>query len=274
VTFRLRFRKQWAQELALCLATRKPFKKSLATRLLKSAKNGTLDTELQDPILAKQMRAALRQANVLFESTELADAPSFASDLDRFNAEVANFFRATRKHARDKDHQAVIDHRAQSVPLMKASATSLRKRAEQGDDNAIQIIIAVLAGIPVDLSRGIPILGPWLADWMLAIDLEEGCIKTLIQLFTNGRAVPKQNSGDSLVAAGDVIVKPMPRFLWESLQAKLESSPDAKTACTLLPQGEAKPTGLTLSMLHAPRIKPQRGEADEWHRQVCRRTWH
>jgi len=236
-------------ELALSLLTGKTFNKSFASHLLNALQGKNTNDDNGIAVWQKKAIKIRREADAFFECG--ADkAPPYNSQSDQisFSAQVKHWFRGCVEFARDKDHQCVIDQRSQSKQQLIESARSIREQVEGGDDSAIQIMVAALTGIPVPLVLQTPFLSAHLDDWVLAIDLDERCIKMSIEVFADGRATPQPECEHSLVPAGDIISSPMPHFLCEALDRKFEAAISAKTLGDALPKASARPHTMTLEL--------------------------
>lgn len=247
-------------ELALSLVMRKPFRKSFAIHLL-SDLAGPRPAPTPDTIPVWQKKAVRirREADGFFwcSGDNPAQAASVSSS-NPFATVVARWFRARIEFARDKDHQCVLDHRSQTVRQMQASASELRNRIAAGDESAMAIVLAVLAGIPAPLILALPLAGPHIVEWVMVLDVGDGCLKTAMDLFAPGRARPAEDRSDPLKASGEVIVKPLPMFLAEALLGKLSQRPNAKTVGELLPVGQVTARDITVSFApgNIPGLRP------------------
>jgi hypothetical protein len=231
-------------ELVLSLVLRKPFTKSLAS-LLKSAL-GVEQPDEPNAVWRKKLTVTRRSADRFFAVHSSGGKGTCGATAEAFGFALARQFRARIEFAREKDHQCVNDHRDQTPNQIKASARQLRQRVEAGDEQAILICAAAYAGIPPQMAIDLPLMGPWLSDWTMALDLGEGTLKTSMDLLAKGRAKARAN-GQTLLPSGDMIVKPMPEFLAEQFRKKWESQSLARTVGELLPTEQGCASSLVLT---------------------------
>lgn len=230
-------------ELAFSLAIRKPFKKSFAEHLVEALTDKPKLCNDGTPVWRRKSIKALVAANSIFEIGRSTEQE--AAFVDGFALALTRLFRTRIALASEKDHQAVLNHRTQSVQQMRESATWLRQQVEAGDEAAMQMMLGILGFIPMPLVLDLPIVGPWSGDYPMALDFDDGCLKTSMGLFVTGGAKPRAASGATIVPAGDVIVKPTPRFLLAALAAKREATPQARTCGSLLPGAAARSHDMT-----------------------------
>lgn len=242
-------------ELALSMATRKPFNQSFAQHLVEALTGNPAICSDGTPIWRKKALKSLVAANALFECGRNAAHEAAASD--GFTLALGRIFRARIALAREKDHQAVLDHRAQSMAQIRQSAAWLRQRVEAGDESAMQMVIGILGLVPMSLVLDMPLLGPWTDDYLMGFDLDEGCLKTTHSLFVSGGAKPHPGRDSAVVPAGEVIVKPFPRFLLAALSKKRDATPQARTVGALLTKASARSRDMTMASSgnDKPRLK-------------------
>lgn len=242
-------------ELALSLATRKPFSRSFAAHLVEALTgNPTLCSD-GTPVWRKKAVKSRDAANALFECGR--DPKQEAAAASGFALALARIFRARTVLAREKDHQAVLDYRTQGMAQLRQSAIWLRSQVEAGNESAIQMMLGILANVPMPLGLDMPLLGPWTDDYLMGIDLDDGCIKTIVSLFVKGGAKPRPGHQFAIVPASDVVVKPLPQFLMVALARQREGIPQARTVGALLPKASARSRDMTTvtSGDDAPRLK-------------------
>lgn len=242
-------------ELALSLVTRKPFSRSFAAHLVEALNGNPALCSDGTPVWRKKAVKSIDAANALFEcgrgtKQEAAAASGFALAL-------ARIFRARTVLAREKDHQAVLDYRTQGMAQLRQSAIWLRQQVEAGNENAMQMMLGILANVPMPLVLDMPLLGPWADDYQMGVDLDDGCLKTMHSLFVKGGAKPRPGRQSAIVPAGDVLVKPLPQFLMATLEKRREDISQACTVGALLPKASARSRDMTVgtSWDDAPRLK-------------------
>ncbi len=247
-------------ELALSLAMPKPFRKSFAVHLLNWLNGPAASTKGNSTAIWQKKALRIRQdANYLFAVKDASPGQDgLDSTAEVFAHRIAKYFRAQVEFARDKDHQGVQDYRSQTPSEMRASGHHLQGKISEGNESAMQESLAMYAGIPADWVLDMPLAGPHLCEWSMVLDVHDGSVKTALELFAQGRAPRPPMAGDSLEEAGDIIVKPLPRFLAEQLLRKLEAHPGATTVCMLLPQAQATSRDSTLSIpaKNLPGLRP------------------
>lgn len=146
--------------------------------------------------------------------------------------------------ADDKARQAVMDHKVMTAANFIRAANKLRSLAENGDPDSIKGILASLLGVPVDCVSHVPILGPNLDEWVLAVDPEMGTIHFDLETLAPGGIRAEAN--EATEHSSTILVKPLPAFLFEiilrlhcevpgaqnlgDLLQNLKKSPDVGTA--------------------------------------------
>lgn len=225
-------------ELAHSLLARKPFTESFAKHVV----DALIDVPKHCPdgttVWCKKAVSVRVAAAALFE---LGPNPNEDSGkVDGFSLAVTRWFRARREFASDQDHQAVCSLSSQIGQQMGASGEFLRQQVTAGNEDAMQMMLGILAGVTTPMATDLPILGPWTEDLAIGLDLDEGCLKTSVDLFAKGHAKPRPGSGDSLVPANDWFVRPLPHFLWEALVAKRAAQPQGRTCGAILPNASAR----------------------------------
>ena len=233
-------------ELALSLSVRKPFTKSFASCLHKTLTGKPPEREAAEIIWKKKAVKIRLAADAFFESARRSNLQSESETSDNFSVALTKMIRAKIEFASDKDHQCVLDHRSQNSAQIKASAKYLRQQIECGDDDAIQEAVAVIGGLQAPMVLDMPLIGPWLRNWLMAVDLSEGCIKTSADLYGSGRAKPRVGGTKGVVPAGDIIVKPLPCFLNEQLVSKYQAHSDARNVGHILPAARARAQDITV----------------------------
>lgn len=242
-------------ELALSMATRKPFNQSFAQHLVEALAGNPALCSDGTPVWRKKVLKSLVSANALFECGRNAAQEAAASD--GFTLALGRISRARVALAREKDHQAVLDHRAQSMAQIRQSAVWLRQQVEAGDESAMQMAIGILGFVPMSLVLDMPLLGPWTDDYLMGFDFDDGCLKTTHSLFVSGGAKPHPGRDSAVVPAGEVIVKPLPRFLLAALSKKRDAAPQARSVGALLPTAIARSRDMTFATAgnDMPRLK-------------------
>lgn len=229
------------------------FSASLANNLRRAIENEE-NLALPASVPAKQLASALRTANTIFHTNVFL--PSDSADPKRFVAEVRQWFRNRVFLASDKAQQAVFHHRTQSRAQFLASAQWLRQRAEAGDNLAIQACVGAIFNIRADLVPHIPLLNAAIEDYVVAINVDNGCAHVVVSLFADGGAAPPTQANPGAIApAATTFVTPIPDFLADALRKQRSGNPDAYTLGNLLPT----PTPLdsrTRTLQQSARIAP------------------
>lgn len=229
-------------ELALAILEKRLFRKELA-RMLYGDSNGQLQ-EMQYGALRKRSARLMADAFRLFETAPAA----IEVEISSFEERLRDRIRETLYFGRDRQHQAIADHRASSQGQMVEAAQSLRSQAEAGSADALFLAIAALANLPIDLAADMPLLRTVQQNWDMVLDAETGCIKVCVDLFSPGRA--RRNSGysDTTLVSGDVVVVPLPEFIAEALENCADEIPAAGTLGELLKtENPDRPSLLTQS---------------------------
>lgn len=219
-------------ELAYAMAINLPFERGLADKLIGVAKSGF--PLVVDTTAYKAALKACARADDLFEAmrTRPAIVSDHGSEVAQFNAKVAQRFKAVIFFSRDRQHQAIADHRALSAQQMLASAQALKVDIKAGDTVALFNVVSSLTGLPVETAFDLPLLSQSLDDWGMALDVELGCLKLDIDVLTQGRA--KARAAQGMHASGDIIVVPLPRFVMELLSDCRLDRQQARTLGSLL----------------------------------------
>ena len=210
---------------------------------------------LPTSVPAKQLASSIRTANVIFSSGSAT--PADPDNPKQLAAEIRQWFRNRLFYGSDKSQQAVFHHRTQSSAQFRASAMSLRQRTEAGDNVAIQACIGAILAMRPDLVPRIPLLNSATPDeWVVAIDVETGCVHFAVTLFAEGGAVPPPNADPNAIApASKIFVMPLAAFLAEVLRQLLVDRPNAKTLGQLLPTSKPLDSH-TRTLDQASRIAP------------------
>ena len=207
-------------EIAYCMHTQRRFSKTLAQLTLKVVKERELSTAWRNCAARIKTRS-----DKLFDQGGVSEQDITTED--PFLESIKRHFRAKVFFGRDKDHQCVSDARSETDRQLMAHAGKLRAGVESGDETSALTVIAGLSGIPLKMAMNLPLQQSSMdEDWLMVLDAQSGCLKTSIELFSEGRAAGNRSS--ALALAGDIIVKPLPSFLAEYLRglAKLHASPD------------------------------------------------
>lgn len=215
-------------ELALAICEKRPFRNELA-RMLYSDFNEKLH-EADHGVLLKRSTKTVAEAIRLFEMGHAVVEVDSVSFEERLRDRV----RATLFFGRDRQHQAIADHRASSASQVVEAAKTLRDQVEVGSAEALFVTIAALANLPAELAVGMPLLRTVQHDWVMVLDAEIGCIKVCIDLYSPGRARSERRHSGASLESGDVVVVPLPEFVAEALEACVNDRPTARTLGELL----------------------------------------
>lgn len=215
-------------ELALAILEKRPFRKELA-RMMHGDFSGQLQ-EMQYGAIRKKSTRVVAEALRLFEMGNAVVEVEGAS----FEERLRDRTRATLFFGRDRQHQAIADHRASSASQVVEAAKTLRDQVEAGSAEALFVTIAALANLPAELAVGMPLLRTVQHDWVMVLDAEIGCIKVCIDLYSPGRARSERRHSGASLESGDVVVVPLPEFVAEALEACVNDRPTARTLGELL----------------------------------------
>lgn len=220
-------------ELCWSWVTGSRFSASLANNLRRAIENDE-DLALPASVPAKQLASTVRTANTIFHTNVLP--PGDSTDPERFAAEVRQWFRNRVFLSSDKAQQAVFHHRTQSRAQFLASARWLRQRAEASDNLAIQACVGAIFNIRADLVPHIPLLNAAIEDYVVAMNVDNGCAHVAVSLFADGGATtPPQADPGAITPAAATFVTPIPDFLADALRKQRLENPDAHTLGSLLP---------------------------------------
>lgn len=224
-------------ELAWAWAGGFRFSPSLATNLRRSIAIGAdLTQSAQVPF--KQLLAATRTAYVLFHTKSLI--PASSDDPKQVALEIRRWFRNQVYYANDKTQQGIPYHRTQSIPQFVASCMEQRRRVESGDNLAAQICYGGLLCLGSDLVAKIPIFDSETPnDWVIAIDVDCGCLLFAITLFAEGGASsPIRAAVSAITPSSSIFVTPIPVFLADLCHKRWQENPGARNLGALLPVSE------------------------------------
>lgn len=171
---------------------------------------------IDDPATSRQARRILGQASQLFDGVATSQTDNTEST-DSFGERVAAHIRAKLYFGRDREHQAIADHRAQSSAQILSSAKKLASEIRAGDQTALLSVVHALSGLPVSLALEIPILTYAENDWVIALDVDSGCLKVSVELFSPGRAQSSSVKSHAAEDGGDIIVIPFPIFVVDEI---------------------------------------------------------
>ena len=210
------------------------FLPSLATNLRRAIAAG-VDFTQSDQVPVKQLLSSTRKANVIFYAK--APPPASPDDPKRLALEIRRWFRNQIYYANDKTQQGVPYHRTQSIPQFVASCKEQRRRVEGGDNLAAQTCYGGLLCLSSDLVARIPIFDAETPeDWLIAIDVDRGCLLFAAILFAEGGASPSTKAAVDAIAPSSVIfVTPIPVFLADLCRKRRQENPEARNLGTLLP---------------------------------------
>ena len=157
-------------------------------------------------------------------------------------------FELSRKmrFAPPRQRQALLDRRHQTLWQIKATAASLRARAEVRDDTALLTLVAFSSGLSLRLTKDIPLAAHVLDDcWFMVLDLDTGVLKLALDRLFPSPARP-QFSAECFREANRIVVKPLPAFLWLILRDLHAQRPNAETLAQLIPMASTSGRQLTL----------------------------
>lgn len=224
-------------ELAWAWAGGFRFSPSLATNLRRATFIGA-DLTQPDQMPFKQLLSATRTANVIFH----AKAPTSTSpdDPKKLALDIRGWFRNQIYYANDKTQQGVPYHRTQTIPQFVASCKEQRRRVEAGDNLAAHTCYGGLLCLGSELVARIPIFDAETPeDWLIAIDVDRGCLLFAVTLFAEGGASPSTRAAVGAIApSSGIFVTPSPVFLADLCRKRRQENPDARNLGTLLPVSE------------------------------------
>lgn len=126
---------------ALVMAIHQPhgrFGINLAKLLLDAIANKTAEEQLA--VLKRKSTKIITQAIQIYEMGTKINLSEVS-----FQERLADRFRTNLLYARNREHQAIADHRASSTPQILRSARALRKKIEDGDALSIFTVIAAIS---------------------------------------------------------------------------------------------------------------------------------
>jgi hypothetical protein len=199
-------------KIALSLITGKSFphgyandlRRTLIAQEILSSANLQQSNKSKEPNYLKHFEKAKRNAIQLFESIPIDSSPQ-----PTFETSVINFFNRNQTYAHPTHRRGVLDHRCQSKQQLIQSASSLRKGAEQGDDTALLAILAFCSGLSLELTFRMPLINHAPDNWVFAIDVEKGLIKTNLKPLFPGSATPPSIHAANHRPANRIVVKPL-----------------------------------------------------------------
>lgn len=221
-------------ELAWAWAGSFRFSPSLATNLRRAIFTGA-DLTQPDQLPFKQLLSATRTANVIFHAK--APAPTSPDDPKKLALDIRGWFRNQIYYANDKTQQGVSYHRTQTIPQFVASCKEQRRRVESGDNLAAHTCYGGLLCLGSDLVARIPIFDAETPeDWVIAIDVDRGCLLFAATLFAEGGASPSIKAAVGAIApSSGIFVTPSPVFLADLCRKRRQENPEARNLGTLLP---------------------------------------
>lgn len=183
--------------------------------------------------LSRKCASILVDARVLF-----GDGTAGLVESEAFDTTLRRYFDNRIKYGTNKAHQAVLNHRCQSVRQVVRSARELRSGVETGDESFVMVACAICAGLPLSLIARLPLLSRIKGDWLMALDLESGQVKMCLSLIVPDAAKPSDGA-EGLVEALQLVVRPLPAFLYKALLALAARWPVAGTLGEMLPNSQA-----------------------------------
>lgn len=218
-------------ELAASVLTGKRFHIHAAKQLLRALTDNGL---APDPSLVKLVARIRNHADALFETAQPDKRVAHGSrSEEQFREALLRHHRVKIYFGRNREHQAIADHRSQAGHQLIASAAALKKGILDDDETALFNLIESLAGLPEDLFKDLPLISKVTGDWLMCLDPDSGYIKLSVDLFAAERATPESDHAN-FEAVGDIVLVPLPKFAAARLADLATERPDAVTVGELL----------------------------------------
>jgi hypothetical protein len=240
--------------LALALNTREHFPKGDATALRRSLESDHVSAPSASANDARRYKRILNKAAQLFGSKHAIskDKATYDAAEDSFSERARA--QIVRKHVHEcaRRRQAVLGVTCQAHHEVLASGKYLRKRAEENDESAVQIVLGYGVGITADLLLDAPLLHAASGNWIVAIDVDSGVAYSDIEQIFPTAAKATRSCAGNLREASWTVVKPFPVFAAEFLKSAYRRHPDARTVRDLLPNAKASGSDLTIASDRQP----------------------
>lgn len=142
-----------------------------------------------------------------------ADNESYENSLD-FNQLLTFIHRQKIYFADTKTRQGALDYKTLPIDSFLSMAANLRVKCEEGNPQALKVVLACFTGIPYKYLEQVPFLNSCYEEWKLIIDLENCLVKFDLDIISPDAAV---GHGEEYLSSNKVLVKPLPVFVQHSL---------------------------------------------------------
>lgn len=154
------------------------------------------------------------------EPRRTADPPPFSESTDR----PADFLRQRLAYSSARQRQGIAHRGAMPPAELQAVARQLRVKAEQGDPQAILVLLGMVAGLPPGLVPAVPVTTA--SNVAVTLNPVRGWLSLdYAKVFLAGAAEARDNG--SALAASHLLLKPLPMFLAGIVHAAYKRKPSA-----------------------------------------------
>ena len=200
-------------EIAFSIFKEKPFPKGYANDLRVALNRSSLNSEPYSygniPTYTKHLKKVEVKASNIFDISKNGEIKAWQS----FERRVIQHLLRKQKYAEPKHRQGVLDQRHQSRLQLLMSSSELCEKAKCGDQISLLIILSFCCGISAELANDLPILPYANDEWIIAIDVNAGLIKSNIEHLYPDSALPSGEMKERYRAANKIVVKPIPQFI-------------------------------------------------------------
>jgi len=145
----------------------------------------------------------------------------------RFQLAACSSFVWRAKHARRYEHKGLVHGRTLTLGALADAFESLRLAIEAGLSLEVGIAAGFMSGLPWELSQRVPLAKPEVDDWVIWLDIRQGCFHLNLNPVVRGAASAKGNR--RYVPASRAFRRFLPSNLAKALRAHLKVQRNAAT---------------------------------------------
>lgn len=139
-----------------------------------------------------------------------------------FSQKIRFYYQQQIHFADSKTRQAVLDFNAYPRHRFLEVCRDLKRNYKNEDKAVIIDILSMMTSLPIKYVLQIPFLSPSIEDWALTINLEEGTVCFDLNLIAPDG---EQSVGHQFNSANNILVKPLPMFVWNMLKTIVAQAP-------------------------------------------------
>lgn len=164
---------------------------------------------------------------------------SAEGDAARFQEAVCSSFIWKTKHPRRHERPGLVHHRNLTLAALADAFESLRVDLEAEVPLAAGIAAGYFSGLPWGLSQGVPLSRPQGDDWVIWLDVKQGCYHLNLNPVVRGAASARGNR--NYVPATRAFRRFLPAKVTKVLQVLLSKDPTASSLGVLCASVDVSP---------------------------------